>query len=129
MFINSEKIPYISEVLQIDNEMPLFRVYPEDNPSEVFEASSTTGVWKKVLVAIAANQRERGEHESGTGVSGMNIVSFLIVGPEMFGFTHSCIKQCIEHLEGADQCVNYRNVRIRLDNNFIESHSPGRWSL
>lgn len=66
----SDKIPYISEVLQMDDETPLFRVYPENNPSEVFEAGSSTGAWKKVLLAIATNQRERGEREIGTGVSG-----------------------------------------------------------
>lgn len=30
----------------------------------------------------------------------------------MFGFTHPKIKHYIEHLEGADQCVNYRNVCV-----------------
>lgn len=30
----------------------------------------------------------------------------------MFGFTHSQIKHYIEHMEGAEQGVNYRSVCV-----------------
>ena len=72
--IRSEKIYYISEVDQVDNETPIYRVYPECKPEIVFEGTSSSGAWKKLLYAISDYRVSQGLKESGKSISGRDII-------------------------------------------------------
>lgn len=100
LFQCSEKIYYISEVLQSDENTPIFRVYPESNPEMVFEGTSSSGAWKKVLYAISDFRVEHGLPESGKSIS----------GTEQFGFACPIVKKMIERMDPDHTCQVYWRV-------------------
>lgn len=67
--IPSEKIKYISEIREGPSS-PVFAVYPEVDPSLVFEGTSASGAWKKVLLKINDLREEAGIPRTVASVSG-----------------------------------------------------------
>ena len=67
--ISSEKIKYISEIREGPSS-PVFVVYPEVDPSLVFEGTSASGAWKKVLLRINDLREEAGIPRTVASVSG-----------------------------------------------------------
>ena len=67
--IPSEKIKYISEIREGPSS-PVFVVYPEVDPSLVFEGTSASGAWKKVLLRINDLREEAGIPRTVASVSG-----------------------------------------------------------
>ena len=65
----SEKIKYISEIQEGPNG-PLFVVYPEAYPKLVFQGTSASGAWKKVLLKINDLREEAGISRTVASVSG-----------------------------------------------------------
>lgn len=65
----SEKIKYISEIREGPTS-PVFAVYPEVDPSLVFEGTSASGAWKKILLKINDLREEAGIPRTVASVSG-----------------------------------------------------------
>ena len=63
------------------------------------------------------------------------ILSYLWIGPEMFGFTNPDIIAAIEDLQGADECCGYipyyeRSMKVYYKdwvNYWIEENTSRRW--
>ncbi|KAJ2718784.1 hypothetical protein GGI07_005589 [Coemansia sp. Benny D115] len=82
---------YTSEILA-GEDMPVFRVTAADMPDMVFEASSSSGVWKLVLDELT---------RKGVGVK------THASGPHMFGLSHLAVTKAVQELDGADKCRKY----------------------
>lgn len=67
---HSEKCDYISEIVDGGKAGPIFRVFPEADPSDTMESPSSSGAWKQVLLRVRELRESRGESPSGTAVSG-----------------------------------------------------------
>lgn len=66
----SERLEYVSEIVDGGEAGPLFRVYPECDPSDVMESASSSGAWRQVLQRVKELREAHGEPASGTAVSG-----------------------------------------------------------
>jgi chromodomain-helicase-DNA-binding protein 7 len=90
----SEKVWYISEIIDTGGDLPLFRVTMESHPEISFESHYAsipwTAVGKKVL-------EMRGQGDRQLNVS----------GPPYFGLAHPVVCYLLQQMEGADKCVNY----------------------
>lgn len=87
---------YVSEILDGGDSGPLFRVTSEGDEGESFEASSASGVWRKVL------QR----------VNSLRVVQSLpplesLPGPGFFGLSNPDVQRLVEGLAGAAECDGY----------------------
>ncbi|CAI2191277.1 4417_t:CDS:2, partial [Funneliformis geosporum] len=69
-----------------------FQVTAEDQPGRKFVASSSSGVWKKILDEINVQGVPSKTHASG---------------PEMLGLSHLGITKYIQELSGAEKCTKY----------------------
>lgn len=66
---HSEKIKYVSEIREGSNG-PNFVVYPQADPSLVFQGSSASGAWKKILLKINDLREEADIPRTVASVSG-----------------------------------------------------------
>eukprot|EP00924_Labyrinthula_sp_SR-Ha-C_P016123 snap_masked-scaffold_4-processed-gene-19.51-mRNA-1 protein AED:1.00 eAED:1.00 QI:0/-1/0/0/-1/1/1/0/2062 len=98
---------YTSEIIRGENG-PIFRVtYEEEALGEpVYEASTSSAVWLKVLKALNESKIHFGLPAKGTSIS----------GPEMMGFAHKKIASVLEGLDGAIECTAYIFRSQRVDN-------------
>ncbi|KAK9132620.1 hypothetical protein Scep_012148 [Stephania cephalantha] len=98
---------YISEVVDAGLFGPLFKVFVEDCPTEVFIDSSAQKCWDLVLARLnykIIRQDASGNHQPSLPLQRVN-------GLEMFGFCSPSIMQAIEALDSFHQCLEYWNYR------------------
>ncbi|CAG8725342.1 16070_t:CDS:10, partial [Funneliformis caledonium] len=87
----TRRTTYTSEILD-GGDTPIFQVTAEDQPGRKFVASSSSGVWKKILDEINVQGVPSKTHASG---------------PEMLGLSHLGITKYIQELPGAEKCTKY----------------------
>ncbi|CAG8468929.1 977_t:CDS:10 [Acaulospora colombiana] len=87
----TRRTTYTSEILD-GGDNPIFQVTAEDQPGRKFSASSSSGVWKKILDEINIQGVPSKTHASG---------------PEMLGLSHLGITKYIQELPGAEKCTKY----------------------
>ncbi|RHZ67830.1 hypothetical protein Glove_299g45 [Diversispora epigaea] len=87
----TRRTTYTSEILD-GGDNPIFQVTAEDQPGRKFAASSSSGVWKKILDEINVQGVPSKTHASG---------------PEMLGLSHLGITKYIQELPGAEKCTKY----------------------
>jgi chromodomain-helicase-DNA-binding protein 7 len=85
---------YTSEIIDIGESKPLFRVSMDDHPEVVFEGASPTGPWNLIASAVLA---KKGGSDRPISLS----------GPEYYGLHCPAIVYLIQRMPGADKCVNY----------------------
>ncbi|CAG8749801.1 32765_t:CDS:10 [Gigaspora margarita] len=85
----TRRTTYTSEILD-GGDTPI--VTAEDQPGRKFSASSSSGVWKKILDEINIQGVPSKTHASG---------------PEMLGLSHLGITKYIQELPGAEKCTKY----------------------
>ncbi|KAL0697460.1 hypothetical protein Bca4012_053582 [Brassica carinata] len=100
---------YISEILDAGRNSPLFMVYLEGNPSEVFAHLSPTRCWE--MVRDRVNQEISKQHKAGKLDLPPLQPSGSPDGFEMFGYTSPAIVQAIEALDGSRVCTEYWDSR------------------
>ncbi|CAH8357896.1 unnamed protein product [Eruca vesicaria subsp. sativa] len=100
---------YISEILDAGRNSPLFMVYLEGNPSEVFAHLSPTRCWE--MVRDRVNQEIIIQHKAGKLDLPPLQPSGSPDGFEMFGYTSPAILQAIEALDVNRVCTEYWDSR------------------
>ncbi|KAF8110334.1 hypothetical protein N665_0085s0062 [Sinapis alba] len=100
---------YISEILDAGRNSPLFMVYLEGNPSEVFAHLSPTRCWE--MVRDRVNQEISKQHKTGKLDLPPLQPSGSPDGFEMFGYTSPAILQAIEALDVNRVCTEYWDSR------------------
>ncbi|CAH8386636.1 unnamed protein product [Eruca vesicaria subsp. sativa] len=100
---------YISEILDAGRNSPLFMVYLEGNPSEVFAHLSPTRCWE--MVRDRVNQEISKQHKAGKLDLPPLQPSGSPDGFEMFGYTSPAIIQAIEALDVNRVCTEYWDSR------------------
>ncbi|ESQ36018.1 hypothetical protein EUTSA_v10006592mg [Eutrema salsugineum] len=100
---------YISEILDAGRNSPLFMVYLEGNPSEVFAHLSPTRCWE--MVRDRVNQEISKQHKAGR----LDLPPLQPPGSpdgfEMFGYSSPAIVQAIEALDVNRVCTDYWDSR------------------
>jgi hypothetical protein len=89
-----EKVTWISEIADVGEEAPVFRVWMAHKPELVFEGQSPTAPWSSALKAVS---KARGEYGRGISIS----------GPEAFLLASPIAVFLIQDLPGADKCTKY----------------------
>lgn len=100
---------YISEILDAERNSPLFMVYLEGNPSEVFVHLSPTRCWE--MVKDRVNQEISKQHKAGKSDLPPLQPSGSPDGFEMFGYSSPAIVQAIEALDVNRVCTEYWDTR------------------
>uniref|UniRef100_A0A1J3IFB5 Putative lysine-specific demethylase JMJ16 n=1 Tax=Noccaea caerulescens TaxID=107243 RepID=A0A1J3IFB5_NOCCA len=100
---------YISEILDAGRNSPLFMVYLEGNPSEVFVHLSPTRCWE--MVRDRVNQEISKQHKAGKSDLPPLQPPGSPDGYEMFGYTSPAIVQAIEALDVNRVCTEYWDSR------------------
>ncbi|CAN6877682.1 unnamed protein product [Brassica oleracea] len=100
---------YVSEILDAGRNSPLFMVYLEANPSEVFAHLSPTRCWEMVRERV--NQEISKQHKAGRLDLPPLQPSGSPDGFEMFGYTSPAIIQAIEALDVNRVCTEYWDSR------------------
>ncbi|KAG7653570.1 FY-rich N-terminal [Arabidopsis suecica] len=100
---------YISEILDAGRNSPLFMVYLESNPGEVFVHLSPTRCWE--MVKDRVNQEISKQHKAGKSDLPPLQPSGSPDGFEMFGYSSPAIVQAIEALDVNRVCTDYWDSR------------------
>ncbi|CAH2038553.1 unnamed protein product [Thlaspi arvense] len=100
---------YISEILDAGRNSPLFMVYLESSPSEVFAHLSPTRCWE--MVRDRVNQEISKQHKAGKLDLPPLQPSGSPDGFEMFGYSSPAIVQAIEALDVNRVCTEYWDSR------------------
>ncbi|CAN8305878.1 unnamed protein product [Cochlearia groenlandica] len=100
---------YISEILDAGRDSPLFMVYLESNPSEVFVHLSPKRCWE--MVKDRVNQEITKQHKAGKSDLPPLQPSGSPDGFEMFGYSSPAILQAIEALDVNRVCTEYWDSR------------------
>uniref|UniRef100_A0A1D1ZF79 Transforming growth factor beta regulator 1 n=1 Tax=Anthurium amnicola TaxID=1678845 RepID=A0A1D1ZF79_9ARAE len=100
----TKRTTYTSEILD-GGDTPIFQVTAADQPGRKFSASSSSGVWKKILDEINCQGVPSKTHASG---------------PEMLGLSHLGITKYIQELPGAEKCTKYVMQR------WLDDDQPGK---
>lgn len=79
---------------------PIFEVWAEDAPEQLFQSPTSTGVWTAVFKAAASIRAK----EAGNSAS----------GPDFYGFSNNTIAMMIETLPGVENCLNYQKKNFEL---------------
>ncbi|CAG8577846.1 2237_t:CDS:2, partial [Paraglomus occultum] len=98
----TKRTTYTSEILD-GGDTPI--VTAADQPGRKFSASSSSGVWKKILDEINCQGVPSKTHASG---------------PEMLGLSHLGITKYIQELPGAEKCTKYVMQR------WLDDDQPGK---
>lgn len=88
------RVRWISEIVDTGADSPVFKVYQEDNPSEVFSGATPTAPWSQAMKAIASTKCEKGRIPS-------------ISGPEAFLLSAPKVISLIQNLPNAEKCTRY----------------------
>ena len=89
-----QKTRWISEIVD-GGESPLFLVYPENDPENVFQGATPTAPWSQAMKAIANLKSDKGRAPS-------------ISGPEAFLLTQPAVINLIQNLPNARKCTQYK---------------------
>ncbi|KAF5746960.1 Transcription factor jumonji family protein / zinc finger family protein isoform 1 [Tripterygium wilfordii] len=100
---------YVSEILDAARDRPLFMVYLEDCPSEVFIHVSAGRCWEMVRERV--NQEITKKHKLGRMELPPLQPPGSLDGFEMFGFSSPAIVQGIEALDRHRICMEYWDSR------------------
>jgi chromodomain-helicase-DNA-binding protein 7 len=90
----TEKVRYTSEILDTGGEQPLFRVTMDDHPEISFEGNTPSFPWNLIAKRLLEGRPGDGRTSKMTGT-------------EYFGLHSPAVCYVIQHMEGADKCVNY----------------------
>ena len=101
-----DKIRYISEIRE-GEVGPLFVVYPEQAPDQLFQGTSASGAWKKVLLRLNDLREKAGMSRTVASISGECVSSTSFAGPEMYGLSNPKVIAAIERLPGVSECHGY----------------------
>ncbi|GJD12175.1 Chromodomain-helicase-DNA-binding protein 6 [Galdieria sulphuraria] len=104
---------YICEIVDSGEDYPLFRVTCEDLPDHIFEETSASGCWCRILKVIRERTPEE-RRRSHVSVS----------GPEYFGFVNPLVLEMIQELPNADLCERYKK-RIFLPPGTMKKQRTG----
>jgi chromodomain-helicase-DNA-binding protein 7 len=91
----SKRTRYTCEILDVGDQMPLFRVTMDERPDLYYEGNSPTSPWNLIVKQVL---EKRAENPRALSVS----------GPEYYGLAAPITIYLIQRLEGAEQCVNYQ---------------------
>ena len=86
---------------------PLFVVYPEQAPDQLFQGTSASGAWKKVLLRLNDLREKAGMSRTVASISGACVSSLSSTGPEMYGLSNPKVIAAIERLPDVDKCHGY----------------------
>ncbi|XP_074311385.1 putative lysine-specific demethylase JMJ16 [Silene latifolia] len=100
---------YVSEILDGGSKGPLFMVFLEQTPNEVFVQVSPTKCWETVRERV--NQEISKQHKLGELKLPPLQPPGSLDGYEMFGFTSPTIVQAIEALDKNRVCTAYWSSR------------------
>lgn len=90
----SERITWISEIVDSGGETPKFRIYPEGRPDEYMEGETPSSPWVTALKTLSSIRGEKGKANT-------------ISGPEAYLLSHPTTIYLIQHMPGASECSNY----------------------
>jgi superfamily II DNA or RNA helicase len=91
----TKRTRYTCEILDVGDQMPLFRVTMDENPNCTYEGNSPTSPWNLIMKEVLERRTE-------------NPRALSISGPEYYGLAAPITIYLIQKMEGADQCVNYQ---------------------
>jgi hypothetical protein len=91
----SQRVRYTSEIVDIGDELPLFRVTMDDHPDIYFEGPTLSSPWNSLAKRI---QEARGD-------AGPRMTT--LEGLKYFGLHHPAICYLIQQMDGADKCEKY----------------------
>ncbi|XP_021863621.1 putative lysine-specific demethylase JMJ16 isoform X1 [Spinacia oleracea] len=116
---------YISRILDGGLNGPLFMVFLEHCPSEVFVQTLPTRSWE--LVRERVNQEITKQHKLGKTKLPPLQPPGSLDGFEMFGFTSPAIVQVVEALDKNRICAEYWNSRpfAQISQCFVSNLNPG----
>ena len=83
-------------------DSPIFEVVGDDNPSQVYQAQTSTGAWSSVV--RAANAIRNREYTNSAS------------GPDYFGLSNATVAMLIERLPNSDKCFNYQFKKFEVMN-------------
>lgn len=91
----TKRTRYTCEILDVGDQMPLFRVTMDENPDCTYEGNSPTSPWNLIVQQVLARRAES-----------PHVVS--VSGPEYYGLAAPVTVYLIQRMQGANQCVNYQ---------------------
>jgi hypothetical protein len=91
-------------------DSPIFEVVGDDNPSQVYQAQTSTGAWSSVV--RAANAIRNREYTNSAS------------GPDYFGLSNATVAMLIERLPNSDKCFNYQFKKFEVMNPTGGSQTP-----
>ena len=98
------KVEYSSEILEGENQKPLFRVTASDAIDEPADGNSATAAWSLILRRVKSMQ-------SGDKIEGEeNRIFNAVSGPEYFGLARGIVRKLIQELPRASECENYQFI-------------------
>ncbi|KAL8533355.1 hypothetical protein ACS0TY_009660 [Phlomoides rotata] len=103
---------YVSEILDVGLERPLFMVYVEHNPNEVFAHTSASSCWE--LVRNRVNNEIIKQHKLGRGKLPPLQPPGSLNGMEMFDFSSPAIVQEIQSMDQNRVCTEYWRSRALI---------------
>jgi len=88
------------------DDAPIFRVTPEDQPREVFEYSTSSGVWTQVFLSSVSPSPSLPPDIVAIMTQVLKAIkkkpSVSVSGPEMFGYASPLIQMLFQELPGAE---------------------------
>ena len=96
----SERITWVSEIVDAGGDYPKFRIYPQDRPKEYIEGETPSSPWVTALKTLSSIRGEKGKANT-------------ISGPEAYLLSHPTTIYLIQHMEGARECAKYRMKPIQ----------------
>lgn len=94
----SDRVWYISEIIDDGKENPLFRVSMRDTPQFKWEGRSASKVWSEVLKAVNDKRREIGD---------LSKSSNSISGPDHYGLSNPVILKLFSKMENIEKLKNF----------------------
>ena len=91
----NKRTRYTSEILDIGDQMPLFRVTMDERPDIFYEGNSPTSPWNLILKRVLELRTTN------------NPKALSVSGPEFYGLAAPAVIYLIQNMEGAEKCVNY----------------------
>eukprot|EP01080_Neovahlkampfia_damariscottae_P000097 gene97-4346_t len=115
-YINpSEKVQYTCEILSDENtESPVFKVTPNDDPTQSFTSTTPTGAWTPIIKKVQESRKKIGGKRQYSTVS----------GPEYFGLSNPKCRELLNSLENADKCESYQEPKDVMEEELDEEFIP-----
>jgi chromodomain-helicase-DNA-binding protein 7 len=90
----SQRVFWVSEIIDDGGPRPLFRVYEQDHPNVCFEGAAASAPWTSILKAVSASRREKKAN--------------TISGPLAYLLDSPIVARLIQAQPGARDCENYQ---------------------